>query len=1038
MGYTLGLDIGITSVGFAGISENSIPFSGVHIFDAAENPKNGSSLAAPRREKRGSRRIIHRRALRKSAIRTLLKTHGFQKVDEVIEAPVLQSDKPVWDLRAEALARKLSDEEFIRILFHIGKRRGADYGYNSRGESKKNDTDAEKTKKAAKELEERMINAGFSTIGAYLATQSKKRNGDGSYENFVTRDLLRSEIRKIFDAQRRFGNAKATPELYESYSGNGKIEDKRTLEGEGIAFYQRPLQSSENLIGFCTLEPSEKRAPKSAYTAELFVLWSRLNNCRVRTMGGAERELAIDEKRCLQQKAHALKKMTYEQARKELELGDNDRFNISYLKTKKEEKSWEDIRKVSENKTFLELAGYHELKAALDTGSTDDWQNWLSRDRDKLDEVARILSVYQDDKEIAEKLSGLGIINEQIKKLSEISFSKTLDLSLKAIRNILPLMQEGMAYDKACAQCGYDHTAKIMGAGVKLPPFKDIRNPVVNRALAQTRKVVNAIIRKFGMPETIIVELARDVGKSYEDRREIEKKQQKNLAYKEDAKKHAEEILGQEPNGEELVKYRLWKEQDGCCPYSGTYISPELMRDSAATQIDHILPYSRSWDDSLNNRVLCLTGMNQEKGNRTPFEKWGSTPLWDQIAANAARLPRAKAERMLMQELNEEGFKDRNLNDTRYITREFTKHLEQHLALGKGKRVQSRNGQLTAHLRGVWGFAKKNRENDKHHALDAIVVAASTPSMVQALSNWNRYEARLKHPDEKPRAPLPWATFRDDALASVDKIFVSRLPDRKITGAAHEETIRSVRKSDGVVIQRVKVTALKPAMLENLVDKDRNIKLYNVLKARLDEHGGKPDKAFANPVYMPTNDPEKQGPRINSVRITTSEKSGIAINGGLASNGDMVRVDVFQKDGKFFLVPLYVHHFAAASLPTRAILAYKDEKEWEEMVDSDFIFSLYKNDFVKIKMKKENVEGYYIGTHRGTGSINLRKHDNDTNFGKDGVTSSGVKTALAFEKYSVDYFGNIHRVLKEKRVGLAHGNDPESGEAVSQQGAVAA
>lgn len=362
-------------------------------------------------------------------------------------------------------------------------------------------------------------------------------------------------------------------------------------------------------------------------------------------------------------------------------------------------------------------------------------------------------------------------------------------------------------------------------------------------------------------------------------------------------------------------------------------------------------------------------------------------------------------------------------------------HLEDNLDLGKGNRVQTRNGALTANLRGAWGFPDKNRRNDKHHALDAIVLACSTLSMVQKFANWNKYEARKKNPAERPLPPKPWETFREDAKAAVEAVFVSRMPVRKITGAAHQETIRSIRKSDGKVVQRVKLKSLKLSQLENLVDKQRNIKLYNVLKERLEAHGDKPEKAFAEPVYMPVNDPSKTAPRINSVRIETKEKSGIIINKGLASNGDMVRVDVFLKEEKYFLVPIYVPHFTQNQLPNRAIVAYKDEKDWDIMDDKDFIFSLYRNDLVRAKSKKEDFIGYYVGLDRSTGAMSIRTHDSDPSFGKEGTTRTGVKTLLAFEKYSVDYFGNKHRIHKEQRLGVAQCDDSEIREPVPVQGA---
>lgn len=1056
MTYNLGIDIGIASIGFAAVNLNreTIIDCGVHIFEAAENPKTGASLAEPRRTKRGMRRVIHRRAQRKRAIRNLLRDHGLDISD--IDTPECSPPNlSVWDLRKAALERKLTDAEFARVLFHIAKRRG--FQSNRKG-AEPNDTEGKKALNGAVELQAAMTRAGALTVGAHLATLPKKRNGDGTYERFVTRDLLREEVTRIFEKQQSFGNLKATQKLLLAYMGDGDKKKRYTLQGDGIAFCQRPLQSSENLVGTCTLERSEKRAPKFSYTAELFILWSKLNNARIRNVKGSERALTPDERNMLADEAHKLKGgLTYKSARSKLKLSDEERFNIGYRKIKDEDNSWENIRDTAEKATFLQLSGYHALKTALDNGSDIDWQRWIGTDRDRLDQIAWVLSFEKDSKRIEERLSALALNAAQIDKLSDITnFSKTVDLSLKAIRKILPYMQEqGLTYDKACKTAGYDHSRRKNKELKKIPVFEDIRNPVVNRALAQARKVINAVITKHGMPENIIIELARDVGRNFKDRKDIEREQKKNQAYREEAKKHVAEILGIIPDnvsGEDILKYRLWKEQDGFCPYSGAYITPETLRDSVATQIDHIIPYSRSWNDSYMNKVLCLTDENQRKGNQTPFEYLGGTARWNALEAFARQLPPRKAENILTEKFDDErgnNWKDRALNDTRYMSRKLKNHLEESLHLGEGKRVQTRNGALTANLRGAWGFPDKNRRNDRHHALDAIVLACSTQGMVKRLADWNKYEARRKHPDQRPLPPKPWNSFWDDAKAAVENIFVSRMPVRKITGAAHEDTIRSIRKSDGKIIQRIKLKSLSPAALENIVDKERNIKLYNLLKERLDAHGGKADKAFAEPVYMPTNDPDKQGPVINSVRIVTSEKSGVEVQGGLASNGDMVRVDVFQKDGKYQLVPIYAHHFAQDQLPNKAIVAFKPEDEWLEVNDEDFLFSLYRNDLVRIRSKKEDFIAYYHSAHRGTGNINLRAHDNDGSFGKNGMREGiGVKTLLAFEKYTVDYFGNIFPQdqsgnlkspgIREKRVGVAHRHDSEPCEAEPETGAVAA
>jgi len=663
MGYILAIDIGIASIGFSGVDipHKNISFCGVHLFDTAENPKDGSSLALPRREKRGLRRIIHRRAVRKRSIRKLLLDYGFENVADIdlskAQSKTGAGNPPVtpWDLRKAALERKLTDGEFSRVVFHIVSRRG--FQSNRKG-AEPNDLEGKKALSGAKALEEAMLSAGSTTIGAYLATLSKQRNGNGSYDNFITRDLLRSEINKIFETQRKLGNQKITEEFKKKY--------------EEIAFYQRPLQSSEKLVGYCSLEPEEKRAPKFSYTAELFIIWSKLNNLRIRSISGDERPLNQDEKNRLVNKAHTLKSQSYKQARKELGLTDDERFNITYRKVKEGDNSWDSIRDSAEKSDFLKLPGYHALKAVLGTQESE-WSSWTTKKLATLDEIARILSFYEDDKDIQERLAKLGLDQKLRAELCTIvNFSKTLDLSLKAINEILPFMQEGLTYDKACKEAGYEFSHKASAELRKLPQFEDTRNPVVNRALAQSRKVVNAILRKHGMPETIVIELARDVGKNFKDRKDYEREQKKNEANREEARKHIEEEIlgGRTASGDDIIKYRLWKDQEAWCCYCGCEITPQTLRDPVATQVDHIIPYSRSWDDSYMNKIVCHTDCNQQKGNRTPFEWLGSTNRWEGLQAIARKLPSKKAEKLLQENFNDEKsaiWKERNLNGSSRI-----------------------------------------------------------------------------------------------------------------------------------------------------------------------------------------------------------------------------------------------------------------------------------------------------------------------------------------------------------------------------------
>lgn len=125
----------------------------------------------------------------------------------------------------------------------------------------------------------------------------------------------------------------------------------------------------------------------------------------------------------------------------------------------------------------------------------------------------------------------------------------------------------------------------------------------------------------------------------------------------------------------------------------------------------------------------------------------------------------------------------------------------------------------------------------------------------------------------------------------------------------------------------------------------------------------------------------------------------------------MVRVDVYHKNGKFFLVPYYVADIAKKVKKNRAITQNKNESDWD-LIDSTYEFrcSLFGNDLVRVADGKgKDLLAYYKGTLRGTGAITLISRDGAAEF--SGV---GVKTAKVFEKYQVDVLGNYYAVKGEK------------------------
>jgi CRISPR-associated endonuclease Csn1 len=1100
---TFGFDIGIASVGWCVLDEIRIVDLGVRCFDKAETAKEGESLNLARRTARLMRRRLRRRAWRLTKLARLLKRVGLIDDASQVRQPSITSP---WLLRVAGLDRRLTAEEWARVIYHLCKHRG--FHWISRAEEKKAEGDAKsesgRVKKGLSDTQRRMGEKGYRSAAEMVLTEfpEAQRNKQGDYGKALPRVLLSEELALLFQKQREIGNPHANAELEARILGNGDCKS-------GLFWEQKPPLAGADLLkmlGKCTFEKDEYRAPKASFTAERHVWLTRLNNLRI-VVDGTTRPLNEDERSVTLPLpyGYADTKLTYKQLRTALTKKTGLRnFNFAGIPEDKEKD------------TLTKLPAWEVLSKTLKArGLETEWESMAGAATDGnptlLDEVARVLSVFKDGDEIDTELRKLPLPGgeKMIDALSEISFDKFHALSLKALRKIVPHMEAGLRYDEACVAAGYHHSQlHETGTGEYkyLPPFytrrdKDgrmvfdeeldvPRNPVVLRALNQARKVLNALVRAYGSPAAVHIEMARDLSRPLDERNKVKKAQDEYRERNEKDKAAFAAEYGIAAKSREFEKFQLYREQQGKCAYS---LKPldlhRVLHDIGYAEVDHALPYSRSYDDGKNNKVLVLTEENRNKGNRTAHEYLCSFPggengeRWRNFVAyvetnKSYRL--AKRTRLLRKDFGgkaAEEFKERNLNDTRYICKFFKNYVERHLQLkvGAGETVQKRcvvlSGQTTAFLRARWGLLKARGESDRHHALDAAVVAACSHGMVKRLGDYARTKELAKARDGFPdpetgeivdpamfqqlhaHFPDPWPHFRqelearlklDDAnelraqleifgtypretLDTLRPLFVSRAPQRRNGGAAHKDTIYAQParlKAQGGVTQKVPLANLKLADLDKLIDPHRNEKLYAAIRARLEAHGGKGDKAFPadNPLRKPDHDGNPTGPIVRTVTMVIDKLSGIPVRGGIAKNDTMLRVDVFRhkKDGKYHLVPVYVHHAVAQELPNRAIVAFKDEDEWTLIDDNfHFLFSTYPNDLMRVTLKQEALTGYFSGCDRSTGNIGLWAHDRNSSVGKDGFIRTGVKTAVAFEKFHVDVLGNIYPAPPEQRRGLA-------------------
>lgn len=1147
LNYRIGLDIGIASVGWAVLENNTHdePFRiidlGVRIFDTAEQPKTGASLALPRREARSARRRLRRRGHRLERIKKLFEVEGLINIEE-FEARYKKTGLPdVYKLRYEGLDKRLTNDELAQVLLHIAKHRG----FKSTSKAADGaDSDTGEVKKSISANKALMQEKGYRTVGEMIYLDEKfrtdcpwnengyiltPRNKSGDYKHTVLRDMLADEVMKIFKAQRALGNDTATEKLERAYLDI--MLSQRSFDLGPGAPSKYAMEGFEDRVGLCTFEGKngEKRAPKAAYTSEFFVALEKINHTKIVSADGSTRFFTSDERHAIIALLHRQQTVKYTAVRKTIGLEEEDKFyNLNYSPKSGSKKSPEDT-------DFVKMENYHKIRKALREEVASEH---LSPDKIKLyDDIARILTLYKNDDSRIRRLAEHDIASECYDALLEMSPSKFHNLSLKAMGKIIPFLLQGNTYDKACELAGYDFRTENNGEKSILLKGKnitnivnDITNPVVRRSVSQTIKVINAIILEYGSPQAVNIELAREMSKDFDERRKMKSDM-------ETREKENDKVLSRvreykpNPTGQDIVKFRLWEEQGGVCLYSGDKIDiNDLFSSNGGYDVDHILPYSITFDDSYRNKVLVKASENRQKGNRTPYEyimaekgeqAWNE---YETLVRNTVK-DYKKQLKLLKKHISDEEkaeFKERNLTDTKYITRIIYNMIRQNLVLKpyfnlereRKKQVMAVNGAITHYLSKRWGLAGKDRRTDTHHAQDAVVIACTTDGMINRISRYSKgrelaYSRGFGFVDEETgeilkrdnfsredwdekfgvRLPMPWEHFVDEldirmsrystmgeGVSSgtsprefilshrdvfnwinypewmfvegrpgrrgvLDGIFVSRMPNHKVSGQAHEETIRSAKyyedggsvfETGGYVVTKKSIQdiKLKDGEIKEFFNPDSDRLLYEALVDRLNQYGNDPKKAFAEPFHKPKSD-GTPGPVVKKIKVFEKQTSGVLVRegNGIAANGSMVRIDVFCEENKgkkkYYFVPIYTADVVKKRLPNRAATQAKMPSEWRLMNDENFIFSLYSRDLIYIESDKgvqtkdiDNVTGkvekmyaYYTGADTSTASIAGKLHDSSAMF-----RGLGIQSLRKLQKCQIDVLGNISFVSKEKRM----------------------
>jgi CRISPR-associated endonuclease Csn1 len=930
--YILGLDLGPTSVGWAAITldeqgdpkgllriDGETPGLGSRIFPAGvESLGQGQkekTRNVDRRSARGLRRRLRRRRGRKLRLINLLKSKGLLPVDGEEYKRLICCDP--YELRYKALREELSLYEIGRILLHFATRRG----FKSNRRDMQEDKDSGKIQQAINDLNEKLEG---KTLGEFWYEKRQNnilepiRNRHGQYKWIAQRQLYIIELDKIWRFQKTSHPQTLTQELQDEIST--------------ILFWQQRFELSNtkkrNVIGKCTLIPSQLRCTMAERIAQEFRLLQKINDIVVEK-DRKRVPLKSDSRQNLYEELMIHKEMSFKAVKKALgvddtvvinfEQGSDDKLTgnaIDYQLVKKgfiPAKVWQQLTYEEKDKVWSLIVDYlAENKESL--------ENTIS-------EIERIICVRIEKPELIDKFSI---------PTSVLRYSKT------ALEKIVPQMRKGLNAYSAIESCGF----KSRHRKLKQLPLPDmtngyyITNPNVKVVMYELRRIVNRLISEFGKPEKIIIETSRDLKASKEVRKNITDTQRERKKLNDRLKKEIndpskvkwtdyedipDEVLNYDKDSWDgyseiphwaVEKYTLWHEQKFRSPYSGTPISLRQLF-SRETEIDHILPYSMSLDNSMNNKVVCFAGENQDKGKRTPIdwinaerepEKWknmcqaidhmnperksrgggGRINLRANMNLEAlATANKSKWDRFFIRgsEIDETFWQPRLEPETSYIVRLVREYLQRLYDYRKAdQKVATTKGGITAQLRRLWNVdmilgvdenGKKNRDDLRHHAVDAAVCVCTTPKLIKRITN----DLQAAPPGTRlseVKVAMPWSGFADELKTAVNDIRVSHRVQRKVKNALHQETLFGSGSEDGSYVVRKPVNeGLSLNAVENICDPE----IKRLAQQRLIENDNDPKKAFTEPLYI--KDKNRGTRPVRRVRIKKKSRTMVQLKDGI-------------------------------------------------------------------------------------------------------------------------------------------------------------
>ena len=820
MGYTLGLDIGIASIGFGLINNENgeVLEAGVRLFSSADPSKNQD-----RRQNRGARRLNRRKVHRLERIRKLFERYKILPGD-------IQELTP-YHLRVKGLREKLELTELYAALYNLAKHRGISYLEDVDVSELKGDNPLEKNIDLLKTLYPCQIQLDrYEKYGQVRGMiEFYNESGDVDYlVNIFPTSAYKSEAEAIIKKQMEYYshldedflteylNILQAKREYFVGPGNDKSRTDYGIyrtNGETLA------NLFDILVGKCTIYPEERRAAKCSYTAQVFDFLNDLNNLTV-----SGEKLTYEQKQDIHRELMSAKSVSLIKIIMKVtgcKKDDISGYRVD-SKQKPEFHSLELYRKLK-NHLLLKL-GYD-----IDTLS-----------RDEFDKMAEVLTLNTEYMQIIHQLKqNVSVLPEEVyaelavfRKDQRGLFSKWHSLSSKAMKDIeQELWTTPYNQMQLFTQNGMFRQKDNQFKGLKYLPvnpiLEEIYNPVVRGSIREAIKVINAILKKYGKLDTIVIEMPRETNEK-EEKQKIEKQQKTNANQKKQAIEKAREeyAFGQEAYRRQSnldLKLRLWYEQKQRCLYSGKTIKiSDLVNNHHLFDIDHIIPKSISYDDSLTNKVLCYATENRQKGQTTPYkyfmcksnaewnyEQYKSYIMKELYNDGKGSLSRSKVEYLLFEEdLNKyevrQKFINRNLNDTRYASKVILNSLQSFMKENyEGTKVAVVRGKFTAQLRRKWKIVKNREESHSHHAIDALVIASVphlklwTKEKNQVLSEIVVYDEQTGEVLNEDYDQLVYQEPFDRYFAHLEKVVdtcrYSYKVDRKSNRKVADATIYSTR-----------------------------------------------------------------------------------------------------------------------------------------------------------------------------------------------------------------------------------------------------